>query len=195
VAEAGAERRTFGRVVLTGLAAGALTAVAASQTWFVARGDAAGLDLWLPVSGSDAAPLALAAALLALASWGVVLVSRTPGRRVGSAIGLLAALGVIAVVVALWSGVDEAAADALADRGAYPSEGVGWRAWYWITGLAAAVQVAALAAAFRLAPTWPTMSSRYDAPAASGSTPEPAEDADELTLWKALDEGRDPTER
>lgn len=195
MAEVGTGRRTFGPVLLAGLVAGALTAVAASQTWFTARGDAAGLGVRVSVSGSDAAPLALATALLALASWGVVLVSRTTGRRVGSGIGLLAALGVIAVVVALWSGADEAAADALADRGAFPSEEVGWRAWYWITGLAAAVQVVALAAAFRLAPTWPSMSSRYDAPATAAAAPVVDSEVDELTLWKALDEGRDPTQR
>ncbi len=203
MAEVGSGRRTFGPVLLTGLAAGALTAVGASQTWFVARGDAAGLDVRVSVSGSDAAPLALAAALLALASWGVVLVSRSAGRRVASGIGLLAALGVLAVVIALWAGAEDAAADALADRGASSVEELGRRAWYWVTGLAAAVQVVALAAAFRLAPTWPTMSSRYDAPtpaatpASNPAATAPIEETetDELTLWKALDEGRDPTQR
>lgn len=195
MAEPAAGRRTFGPVVLTGLGSGALTAVAASQTWFTASGDAAGLAVRVPVAGSDAAPLALAAALLALASWGVVLVSRTPGRRIASGIGLVAALGVLAVVVALWSGADDAGIDALADRGATGLGELSRGAWYWVTGLGAVLQVVALAAAFRLAPTWPTMSSRYDAPAASGDAPAVEADADELTLWKALDEGHDPTER
>ncbi len=196
--EAGPGRRRFGPVLLTGLASGALTAVAASQTWFVAEGDAAGLDVRVSVAGSDAAPLALAAALLALASWGVVLVSRTVGRRIAAAIGLLAALGVVAVVVALWSGADDAAAEALAERGAGSVEELGRRAWYAITGAAAVLQVGALAAAFRLAPTWPTMSSRYDAPTAAtapNAASTTAVETDELALWKALDEGRDPTQR
>jgi hypothetical protein len=43
-------------------------------------------------------------------------------------------------------------------------------------------------AAWRLAPRWPTMSSRYDAPATRASEP------DETDLWKALDAGHDPTD-
>jgi hypothetical protein len=42
-------------------------------------------------------------------------------------------------------------------------------------------------------PDWPEMGSRYDAPgAAPPPTPDP-EDQSSLELWKAMDEGRDPT--
>jgi hypothetical protein len=43
---------------------------------------------------------------------------------------------------------------------------------------------------------WPEMGRRYDAPAARAVAPGggPAEEQENLELWKALDEGRDPTD-
>jgi len=38
------------------------------------------------------------------------------------------------------------------------------------------------------------MGSRYDAPGAAGSADRPEEPESNLDIWKALDEGRDPTE-
>jgi len=51
--------------------------------------------------------------------------------------------------------------------------------------------VLALLVAVRDAPAWPTMSSRYDSPTGSH---EPREMKSSLDVWKALDEGADPTE-
>jgi hypothetical protein len=50
-------------------------------------------------------------------------------------------------------------------------------------------------AAVRLVPTWPEMGRRYDAPADTAPAPseQPAEEQENLELWKAMDEGRDPT--
>lgn len=183
-------RRTFGPVVLLGLAAGALTAVAAGRTWLRATGDAAGRTVRVEVSGSDVAPLALALALVALASWGVLLVTRLTGRRIALVIGLLAVVGVVATVVVSLGRADEAAASALAERGALEAESVTRTAWLWLTGLGGLVQAALVGAALRLVGEWPTMSSRYDAPVAgqsSGGTTE-------RDLWNALDEGVDPTD-
>ena len=43
---------------------------------------------------------------------------------------------------------------------------------------------------------WPEMGSRYDAPGAAAATAAgPPEEQTSLDLWKALDEGRDPTAR
>ena len=39
------------------------------------------------------------------------------------------------------------------------------------------------------------MSSRYDAPGAQPDVRAEDESDDPLTMWRALDEGRDPTER
>ena len=56
------------------------------------------------------------------------------------------------------------------------------------------LSVVAAVLAVRLAPGWPEMGSRYDAP---GRRPPPAdpEDQTSLDLWRAIDEGRDPTLR
>ena len=192
-------RSTFGPVLLVGLAAGALTAVASSQTWLVARGDAAGITVRAAVAGSDAAPLALALALVALASWGVILVSATRVRRLAAALGAMAALGVLVVAVTFYSDAHRVAVDALTDKGAPVVADLSRRAWYWVAGLAATAQTLVLVAAYRFAPRWPTMSSRYDAPGSTSTSPaEVSADGPEipdLELWKALDEGRDPTAR
>ncbi len=46
----------------------------------------------------------------------------------------------------------------------------------------------ALVVAVRRARTWPALGSRYDAPAARAAAPVTDQD-----LWRALDEGHDPT--
>ena len=48
--------------------------------------------------------------------------------------------------------------------------------------------------AVRLAPTWPEMGSRYDAPGAASTTGEQSAPETDQDLWHALDEGRDPTD-
>ncbi|WP_221177248.1 Trp biosynthesis-associated membrane protein [Nocardioides marmoriginsengisoli] len=189
-------RRTFGPILLAGVATGALAAVASSQTWLTANGDAAGIRVSVEISGSDAAPLALALALVSLASWGVVLVSGTTARRLALVVGAAATIGVL--IVAFGLDGDGVAGRALADRGASAVRDLSHRPWLWTTVVAAVLQLGALVAGFRSAPTWPSMSSRYDAPAAAASAADPdadPADVDDLTLWKALDEGQDPTAR
>jgi uncharacterized membrane protein (TIGR02234 family) len=166
-----------------------------------ASGAAAGGTQHVDVPGSDAAPLALALALVVLAGWGVILVSRTAARRIAAVIGLVATAGVLVVVVTQFSDTHGPAARALAALGATDVAAVSHQPWYWITGVAALAQMVVLAVAFRVAATWPTMSSRYDAPAerrddaiSDATLPDDDELAD-LQLWKALDEGRDPTTR
>ena len=46
--------------------------------------------------------------------------------------------------------------------------------------------------AVRLVPAWPEMGRRYDAPPGRRA---PAEPQGNLEIWKALDEGHDPTDR
>jgi len=178
----------FGAVVLAGLATSGLTAVAAANPWFRATGEHRVIGM--SDAGSEAdMPLALAFALVALAAWGVVLVTGATTRRVVLAIGILAGLGVLACVVR----APVLLPDQIAERlGAVDGEIQG-TGWYVVACVAVVLALAAMVAGWRLAPRWPTMSSRYDAPAA-GSSPAATGDADELTLWKALDEGRDPTQ-
>ncbi|HEX4190438.1 MAG TPA: Trp biosynthesis-associated membrane protein [Marmoricola sp.] len=189
-------RSNFGPILLGGLASAALLAISASQTWLYAKADATGLPVTAKVSGSDAAPLALALGLVALASWGVILVSRTTMRRIAAAIGIVAVLGVLVVVVGLHA--HSIAAERLNTQGAQTVSSLTRRPWYYLTGVAAVAELIMLAGAVRFAPTWPTMSSRYDAPGdplePAAAKPQPDEDLAGLALWKALDEGVDPTQ-
>ena len=50
--------------------------------------------------------------------------------------------------------------------------------------------LAAAVLAVRFCGAWPEMGSRYDAPA---TRPQP-EDLDALDLWRAIDQGHDPTD-
>ena len=181
--------RSFGRTVLTGLGASGLTAVAAAQPWAEADGDNAGVAVSAVADGNDVAPLALALALVALASWGVLLVLRGSARRLVAVVGTLAAGGVLAAVVSASGSAQDAAVDAVQAAGATGDTFTSsLTAWYWTTGAAAALSLAALGVAVARAPRWPAMGSRYDAPSARETSPATTED-----LWKALDEGQDPT--
>ena len=64
--------------------------------------------------------------------------------------------------------------------------------WYWATLVGGVLALVAFAAALWLAPGWPAMGTRYDAPAARAAQEEGAL-ASEQDMWRALDDGRDPT--
>lgn len=198
-------RRTFAPVVLAGLAASALMAVAGHQA-MLRIPDAALEDLGMAsYSGTDATasefPLAGALGLVALACWGVVLVSRGRVRRVVAGLATLSAAGVVAVVVV---GGFFQADDYVRDAARQLGYGLGFSGdlgalrtgWLWAALISSVIATAAAAAAVRLAPGWPEMGSRYDAPTAGGGATAAATPAEELSsteLWKSLDEGDDPT--
>ncbi|HSV40952.1 MAG TPA: Trp biosynthesis-associated membrane protein [Nocardioidaceae bacterium] len=173
-----ADRRTFWPTVLVGAGVSALAAVGAARPWATASNSAPDA-----AKGSDVAPLALALALVALASWGAVLVTRLRGRRVASLLGLLASAGAAAVVLLS----REEAQDAAEANTIGPA----WRAsasiteWFYVAGLTSAVAGLLFLAALKWAPGWPEMGTRYDAPK--------TEQSDQADLWKSLDEGHDPT--
>ncbi len=184
-------RRTFGPVLLVGLAAAALTAVAAGRPW----AELSGLTV-VPhsVEESGRSPLAGALALVLLASWGVVLVTRGRVRRGVAVLGLLTALGVLlCVLIGIVQVPDalRAAASAAPHTGA--PVGASRTGWLWLAGLGALVSVAATAAAVLWAPAWPAMSRKYDAPGGAPQERVEPESADSLDLWKSMDEGHDPT--
>jgi uncharacterized membrane protein (TIGR02234 family) len=189
-------RGSFGPVVLLGLAAGTLSAVAGNQTWASADGGRAGQVSSLALSAdAGKVPAAGALALVVLACWGVVLVTRGLVRRVVAALGALAALGTLAAVVVGWSSVEETLRDDLASVGITEAS-VTHTGWFWAAAVGSVLSVVATVLAVRLVPGWPEMGTRYDAP---GSDAPPAaaavepEDQSSLDLWKAMDEGRDPT--
>jgi hypothetical protein len=179
-------RSGFAPVVVAGLAAAALTSVASSKPWV--RLDVPA-RLMPGVPDSDRAadmPLALALSLVVLAGWGAVLVSRGAVRRVCASLALLAALGVLACAAAAPFVLPGDLRHGLGMTGDAGPTTV--TAWFVTAAVAGLVSVASLAVASVRLPQWPTMSSRYDAPTARPSGPH------ETDLWKALDEGRDPTE-
>lgn len=187
-------RRTFGPLVLLGLASGTLTAVAGNHMWVRAEGNRAGQVSNLALSvDSGKMPAATALALVVLACWGVVLVTRRRVRRAVAALGALAALGCVVTVVVGWSSVDDSLRADLASVGV-TDVATTHTGWFWAAAVGAVLSLVAGVLAVRLAPGWPEMGSRYDAPGSIDAAPvaEPEEQSN-LDLWKAMDEGRDPT--
>jgi uncharacterized membrane protein (TIGR02234 family) len=180
-------------VVAAGLASAALAAVAGNQEWArLEGGDAADAAFSSAVTAADAtAPPVTALALVLLATWGVVLVVRGLPRRALTWFGLVAAVGVLGFAVAAWLGTPDAlAAEAVGEQ-------VGGRTfWAYVGVLAAVVALAASAAGVRGVRHWPEMGRRYDAPGEQPAAPAagvPVEEQTNLDLWRAIDEGRDPT--
>jgi uncharacterized membrane protein (TIGR02234 family) len=193
MAEHPSPRTWFGPVVLVGLAAAALTSVCSGKAWFSAAIDyklVAGAPE--PQTRADM-PLALALSLVVLAGWGALLVTRGVVRRVVATIAVLAALGVVACLAAAPFTLPSRIRDQL--PGVEGGASVSPTGWYLTAVVVGVVSAASLLAAWTLVPRWPSMSTRYDAPAAASSSPVAVpEDASSTELWKALDEGRDPTE-
>lgn len=182
-------RRTFGPVVLLGLLGGGLLAIAGNN----------------PAAESDATsgfvtydahmPLVTALGLVVLACWGVVLVTRGRVRRAVAALGVLASAGAVVAALVGWSQVPDQLRDELGGVGVTGAS-VSHTVWWWLALLGAVLSVAATVLAVLLTPSWPEMGSRYDAPVAAAAEPEQApEEQSSLDLWKAMDEGRDPTAR
>jgi uncharacterized membrane protein (TIGR02234 family) len=189
-------RRSFGPTVLVGLAGAALAAVASSRTWVTATGDAAGVPVHVTAKGSDVAPLAGALSLVALAAWGVLLVTRGRVRQGVAALGALAAVGAVVAVIVGYGDRRSVVLALLQDKGATTVATLSVSGWLWCCAVGALVTAAALLVAVRRAAAWPAMGSRYDAPAARAATPTVDATSPDVTstdLWKALDEGEDPT--
>ena len=186
---ADARRRTFAPVVLVGLASAGLAAVAGNRAWVEWSGRSEGQGSLLTITGDDSAtvPLGGALALVLLACWGVVLVTRGLVRRVVAGTAAATSVGMVATALLGRRSATDGLRDDLAARGVDLTTGS--TAWYWVYLACALVAVVATLAAVRLVPSWPEMGSRYDAP---GTAPPPREETS-LDLWRALDDGRDPT--
>jgi len=187
---------TFGPVAALGLAAAALAAVAGSRPWVVdSQADGPASDPLGLVADAGEMPLGLALALVLLACWGVLLVTRGAVRRVVAGLALLAALGLaVTVVVAFLTLPDQVLA--AQQEAAVPRDDVfGSRisGWYVAAAVSALASVAATVLTVRWVGQWPEMGSRYDAPGTRDEQETPREDPSSLDLWKTIDEGRDPT--
>ena len=183
-------RRTFGPVVLLGLAGGTLAAVGGNQQ--AVSGAASSPSLTMTFDGSM--PLVTALALVALAAWGVLLVTRGRVRRAMAVLGTLAAAGALVAAVAAYPQVSGDLRDQL-DQVGIDGADIGPTAWYWAALVGTVLALVAGVLATLWCRAWPEMGRRYDAPteAAPAAPAQPPEELENLDLWKAMDEGRDPT--
>ncbi len=187
--------RGFGGTVLAGLAGSGAAAVAGNQPWADTddRTSGAAVSALGNAIADASAPLVAALALVALASWGVVLVARGRFRRVVAALGLAASALLLVAAVAAWTAAPSVVHDALVDRGVADPQ-VGRTVWSYLGVLAAMVAVGAAATAVRRVAGWPEMGRRYDAPGPAGApAATPLEERSNAEVWRSLDEGEDPT--
>ncbi|GAB3250705.1 hypothetical protein GCM10027425_08240 [Alteromonas gracilis] len=176
----------LGPVALLGLIGSGLLALAGAQTWLGPVESASPMP-GVAVETGRGAPAATALALVLLALWGVILVTRGGVRRL-LAWGM-AALAVLTAGVTVWAIVSVLRAEPDPVRDEVLSAG-----WIVTAGLAALLALVAGLLAARHVREWPEMSSRYDAPSGSGgSGPEESDLTSPRGTWRALDEGRDPT--
>lgn len=199
-------RRTFGPVALVGLASAGLAATAGTKPWVSGSSGAldtdqgAAMTSVLSLDSARDAPLAGALALVVLACWGVLLVTRGRFRRVVAVVALVAALGTAVVTVEAARSLPPKLADALTEASGSDAASTSFTGWYAAALVASVLCVLATAAAVRLVGSWPEMGSKYDAPTGDrGEGAGPADagpgevPAENIDIWKALDEGRDPT--
>jgi uncharacterized membrane protein (TIGR02234 family) len=182
-------RRAFGPVVLTGLVGSGLVALAGSKPWAAPDG-AAGSTLVDKTGGH--VPLAAALGLVALAGWGVLLVTRGRVRRVVAVLVAVVSAGVVVTAVLGRSSALDSARKATVDLGETVS-GAHVTGWWWVALVASLLGLVAAVAAVRWCGSWPEMGRRYDAPLAAGDADDLAA-MDDGDLWRAIDQGRDPTD-
>lgn len=191
----GERARSFGTVAGAGLLSATVTAWAAHRDWAVAgAGDAAAMAR--PGTSVGQVPLAGALALATLAAWGVLLVTRGRWRRGVAWLAAGAAAATLAVSIAGAASVRAAVVDHLRDDLSIPGATAAHTASMWVALATAAICVVASLAAALTCRDWPEMGSAYDAPGSrsdSGSGPGGLDDADPREIWRALDEGHDPT--
>jgi uncharacterized membrane protein (TIGR02234 family) len=182
-------RRWFGPAALAGVAGTGISALAGGKPWAAPEGRA-GSTLVDKTGGH--VPLAAALGLAGLACWGVLLVTRGRVRRLVAALGALVAVGLVVTAVLGRSTALDSARHATVDLGRMPT-GAHTTGWWWVALAAAVLALAASTLAVRHVRAWPEMGSRYDAPAGASGNQDPAE-MEGVDLWRAIDQGRDPTD-
>ncbi|MBO0845625.1 MAG: Trp biosynthesis-associated membrane protein [Nocardioides sp.] len=182
-------RRWFGPAVVAGVVGSGLCALSGARAWAAPDGRP-GSALVNDTGGH--VPLAGALGLVALAAWGVLLVTRGRVRRGVAVLGVVVGAGLVATAVVGRSQALDSARHATVDVGKSPA-GAHITGWWWVALVASVVTLAAFAIAVRTCGSWPEMGSRYDAPTTPEQDPEP-EDMEDVDLWRAIDQGRDPTD-
>lgn len=188
-------RRLYGPVVLGLLVAGAVALYAVTRTWLSATVNTPGLPAdRVTVSGHDAAPVLVAVALV-VAAGGLAVVAAGGWLRqlVGLVIAGLSLLAAISAyrVEAAGRPLAEALRSSPAFVGAMPRTD-DHQAWQVVAWLAFAVAAALGLVVTGWSRDWPRMGRKYASPA-DRSVPEFDVDGDPAELWRAFDDGRDPT--
>lgn len=200
----GASGRGYAAALLVGLLSAAAATAGVTRPWYEASATSRFLpELEATATGVDLAPLAGAVGVVLLASFGAVIATRGWLRR---GVGVLIVAGAVVVLVAVVdpSGAERVLRAGLSARGwsggGYVTTVTPWR---WLSLLGAVGCIGAGAAVAWFGAQWPTMGQRYDAPDPVGDSAagaddlgaEPAGSVPTEELWRALDNGRDPTQR
>ncbi len=178
--------------MVLGLAGAGLSAMAGNEDWVTVGSCEGGANVFTHALGEPGLQAAGAVALALLASWGVLLVTRGRVRRAAALVAALLSVGQVAAVLTSVRVERDNLHGSLADLGV--SCGLELTGWFWVAVVALPFAVVPAVAAAWLVPSWPEMGRKYDAPADTAPEPEKApEEQENLDLWKAMDEGRDPT--
>ena len=180
---------TLSKTVLGLLAAGALALFAVTRAWASATVRTPGLPTnEVSVSGVDAAPiLAGIAVVVVAAALGVVAAGGWLRQLIGLLIAALAGFAALRALTLNAGG--PALRRALTDSPAYiggANPSVQGGIWPWVAALAFAIACALGVAVLIRGRTWPRMSTRYERDVQPDTT-------DESDLWRAQDQGQDPT--
>lgn len=176
-------------VAAVAIGAAAVVAYAATRSWFdVAAGVAARLPVPVGLPAPQS-PLAAALSLAALVSWGLVLVTRGSVRRLVAVFTAVLAVAVLAATAVASRSVPEQLTDLARDSGVAGGIVTEPTGWFWAAVVAAVVAAVTAVATVPLVARWPEMGTRYDRAEAA-----PHDSiGDGRDLWRALDEGHDPT--
>jgi uncharacterized membrane protein (TIGR02234 family) len=182
-------RRWFGPAVGLGVVGAGLAAFAGSKPWAAPDGGAS--TALLDKTGGHV-PLAGALGLVGLAAWGVLLVTRGVVRRVVAVLGAVVAVGLVATAVGGRGSALDSARHATVNLDQTPT-GAHTTAWWVVALIGSVLALLGSALAVRHVRTWPEMGTKYDAPTGPEAPADPSR-MEERDLWRAIDEGRDPTD-
>jgi len=199
-------RRTYAITLVAGLLASTAVAVGVSRPWMSATATVPGLPtIRATASGAELSPIAGALGVVLLAAFGAVVAT---GGWVRRGIGGLICVAALVVLVAALRPPDAATAlqDGLSARGWSGGDyATDTEVWRWLVAAAAALCCVAGAEVAHAGARWPTMGSRYEAPAGqadaggrSAVSAAPVHSVDaaltDEDVWREIDRGHDPTQ-